>query len=46
MENRAFAPKGANALFSIIFSKVLKTLFNFFVDFFQCCLKIEKDVMI
>ena len=36
---------GANAPFSIIFSKVFKT-FNFFLDFFQCCLKIENYVMI
>ena len=37
---------GANAPFSIIFSKVFKTLRIFFLDFFQCCLKIENDVMI
>ena len=30
MENGAFAPKGANAPFSIIFSKVSSTLLNFF----------------
>ena len=32
---------GANAPFSIIFSKV-----NNFLEIFQCCLKIENDVMI
>ena len=36
---------GANATFIIIFSKVFKTLLNFFLNFFQC-LKIENDVMI
>ena len=49
MENQAFAPFGANAPFSIIFSKVFKTCLNFlkfFLEFFQCCLKIENDVMI
>ena len=40
MENRANAP------FSIIFSKVFKTFLKFFLNFFQCCLKIENDVMI
>ena len=34
MVNGAFAPKGANAPFSIIFSKVFKTLLNFFLEFF------------
>ena len=33
---------GANAQFSMIFSKVFKT----FLEFFQCCLKIENDVII
>ena len=37
---------GANASFSMIFSKVFKTLLKFFLNFFQCCLKIENDVMI
>ena len=37
---------GANAPFSIIFSIVFKTLLKFFLNFFQCCLKIENDVMI
>ena len=45
MENGAFAPKGANAPFSI-FSKVFKTLSKFFSIFSQCYLKIEHDVMI
>ena len=43
MENRAFAP---NAPFFIIFSKVFTTLLNVFLIFFQCCLKIENEVMI
>ena len=34
---------GANAPFSIIFSKVFKILLKFFL---KCCLKIENDVMI
>ena len=36
MENGAFALEtfGANAPFSIIFSKVFKTLLNFFLNFF------------
>ena len=29
---------------SIIFSKVFKTLLKIFLNFFQCCLKIENDV--
>ena len=37
---------GANAPFSIIFSKVFKTLLKFFLGFFHCYLKIENDVMI
>ena len=37
---------GANVPFSVIFSKVFKTLFNFFLYFFSMCLKIENDVMI
>ena len=37
---------GANAPFPIIFSKVFKTELNFFLEFLQCCLKIENDVMI
>ena len=41
MENRAY-----NAPFSIIFPKVFNTLLNFFLQFFQCCLKIENDVMV
>ena len=46
MENEAFAI-GANAPFSIIFSKVFKTLHNFFLFFFsQCYLKVENDVLI
>ena len=45
MENGVFA-LGANAPFSIIFSKVFKTSLKFFLIFFQCCLKIENDVMI
>ena len=44
-ENGAFAPFGANSLFSIIFSKVFKTSLKFFLKF-QCSLKIENDVMI
>ena len=36
----SFCSFGANAPFSIIFSKVFKT----FLDFFQCYLKIENDV--
>ena len=40
MENGAFAP------FFIIFPKVFKSLLNFFLNFFQCCLKIENAVMI
>ena len=43
MKNGAFA-FGANAPFSIIFSKVFKTLLKFFMIFY--CLKIENDVMI
>ena len=39
MENGAL---GANAPFSIIFSKVFKTLPKFFLIFFQYYLKIEK----
>ena len=27
-------------------SKVFKTYFQFFLNFFQCCLKIENEVMI
>ena len=46
MENGAFAPFGANAPFSIIFSKVFQTSLKFFLEFFLCCLKIENDVMI
>ena len=46
MENGASASFGANAPFSIIFSKVFKTLIKFFLNLFQCCLKIENDVMI
>ena len=44
-ENGAFA-LGANAPFSIFFSKVFKTVLKFFLNFYQCCLKIENDVMI
>ena len=36
---------GTLAPFSIIFSKVFKTLLRLFLNFFQCCLKIETDVM-
>ena len=36
----------ANAPFSILFSKVFKTLLKFSLIFFQSCLKIENDVMI
>ena len=37
MENGAFAPfeKGANVLFSLIFSKVFKFLLSLFLDFFN-----------
>ena len=45
MENGPLAPKGANAQFSIIFSKVFKTLLKYFLKFFQFSLKIENDVM-
>ena len=45
IENGAFA-LAANAPFSIIFSKVFKTLCNFFLLFSKCYLKIENDVMI
>ena len=46
MENGAFA-QGVNAPFSIVFSKVFKTLLNCFLKFiYHCCLKIENDVMI
>ena len=45
IENGAFA-SGANAPFSIILSKVSKTLLELLLTFFQCCLKIENDVMI
>ena len=38
-ENGAFA-FGANDLFSIILSKVFKTLLNFFLEFFQCHLNV------
>ena len=38
--------KRANAQFSISFSKVFKTLLNFFLNLFQYFLKIEFDVMI
>ena len=38
MENGVFAPKGANAPFSIIFSRVIKT-FKFFLIFFNFVLK-------
>ena len=38
MENQAFAP------FSIIFSKVFKTLLKFFLIFFQSCLKMAFGV--
>ena len=37
--------KGANAPFSIIVSKVFKTLLKYFLNF-SICLKIEIDVMI
>ena len=37
---------GANAPFSIIFSKVLKKTSHKFIDFFQHGLKIENDIMI
>ena len=43
MENQAL---GANAAFSIIFSKVIKNFTSIFLVFCQCCLKIENDVMI
>ena len=48
MENEANAPieNMENALFSMILSKVVKTLLKLFLIFFQCCLKIENDVMI
>ena len=39
MENGAFDASGANAPFSIIFSKVFKTLLKFVLIFFQCYLK-------
>ena len=32
----------ANASFSIIFSKVFKAKLKFFLEFFQCFLKIKK----
>ena len=35
MENGALAPKEENTSFSIIFSKVFKTLLNFFLFFFN-----------
>ena len=38
--------KGANAWFSITFSKVFKTLLKFFLNFFQYFLKIKIDAMI
>ena len=41
MENGAFALLEQMLHFPIIFSKS-----KFFLGFFQCCLKIEKDVMI
>ena len=34
MENQAFAPFGANAPFSIIFSKLFKAFLKFFLNFF------------
>ena len=37
---------GANAPFSIIFSKVFKILLESFLNYFQFCLKIENGVMI
>ena len=42
MENKSICSFGANAPFSIIFSKVFKTS----LKIFQHCLKIENDVMI
>ena len=45
IENGAYV-SGANAPFSIILSKVSKTLLELLLTFFQCCLKIENDVMI
>ena len=44
MENGAFI--GTNAPFSIIFSKVIKTVLKLLLIVCQCCLKIENDVMI
>ena len=41
-----FCSNGANAPFSIIFSKVSKALLKLFLIFFQCYLKIENDVII
>ena len=40
MEHMLF---GANAPFSIIFSKVFKTKLNFFLNF-QCCFKIAFEI--
>ena len=45
MENGAFAFLEQMLRFSIIFSTVFKLYLNF-LEFFQCCLKKENDVMI
>ena len=54
MENGAFAlleqmlhfpQKRKCSIFHIIF-KSIQTLTSIFLEFFQCCLKIENDVMI
>ena len=37
---------GANVPFSFIFVKSIQNFFQTFLEFFQCCLKTENDVMI
>ena len=46
MENRAFAPLEQIIHFPYYFQKYSKLYINFSLFFFQCCLKIENDVMI
>ena len=46
MENGAFALLEQMLHFPLYFQKYSKLNFNFSCFFFQCCLKIENDVMI
>ena len=46
MENGAFAPKKKSSILHDIFKSIQNFTLIFFLSFFQCCLKIENDVMI